>query len=160
MAAPGTKVPGGVPAIHALPPRKDVDARHEATGVRHSLCLMGCTALILLDSRSLRINWTREGTNAVQHQNIVFHGVLKHIPWMVLDRLVTEHGAEPDARGLKTRAHLIAMLYGQLSGARSLREIETSLRSHASKPYHLGACTLSTTAASTAKSSRRFEVFS
>src|SRR5205085_10194635 len=93
-----------------LRPSRDVYARHKATGVRHSLCLMGCTALILLDSRSLRINWIRAGSNAVQHQNIVFHGLLKHIPWMVLDRLVTEHGAEPDARGLKTRAQLIAML--------------------------------------------------
>ena len=121
---------------------------------------MGCTALILLDSRSLRINWIRAGSNAVQHHNIVFHGLLKHIPWMVLDRLVTEHGAEPDARGLKTRAHLIAMLYGQLSGAQSLREIETSLRSHASKLYHLGASTVSRSTLSTANASRRFEVFS
>jgi len=67
------------------------------------------------------------------HQNIVFHGLLKHIPWTVLDRLVEEHHADPDPRGLKTRAHLIAMLYGQLCSARGLREIETNLRSHASK---------------------------
>jgi IS4 transposase len=101
----------------------------------------------------------RERSNAVPHQHIVFHGLLKHIPWMVLDRLVDEHNAEPDPRGLKARAHLIAMLYGQLCGARSLREIETNLRSHASKLYHLGGCTVSRSALATANASRPYEVF-
>src|SRR5438034_6015710 len=136
-----------------------MDCRVEPTTVRHGLCLMECTTLILLVSRSLRINWTRERSNAVPHQNIVFHGLLKHIPWLVLDRLVEEHHADPDPRGLKTRAHLIAMLYGQLCSARGLREIETNLRSHASKLYHLGGCTVSKSALSTANASRPFEVF-
>ena len=51
------------------------------------------------------------------------------------------------------------MLYGQLCGARSLREIETSLRSHATKLYHLGGCTVSRSALSTANASRPLEVF-
>jgi hypothetical protein len=120
---------------------------------------MECTTLILLDSRRLRINWTREGSNVVPHQNSVFHGLLKHIPWTALDRLVENHKADPDERGLSSREHLIAMLYGQLCGARSLREIETSLRSHANKLYHLGGCTVSKSALSTANASRPFEVF-
>ena len=95
----------------------------------------------------------------MQHQNIVFHGLLKHIPWAVLDRLVKEHNADPDPRGLKTKAHLIAMLYGQLCGARGLREIESSLRSHASKLYHLGGCAVSKSALATANQSRPIEVF-
>jgi IS4 transposase len=115
--------------------------------------------LILLDSIRLRIVWTRERIKAVQHQNIVFHGLLKHIPWAVLDRLVKEHNAEPDRRGLKTRAHLIAMLYGQLCGARGLREIETGLQSHISKLYHLGGCAVSRSALATANQSRPVEVF-
>src|ERR1700682_3439071 len=114
------------------------------------MCLMECTALILLAFRWLRIIWTREGTKAVQHQNIVFHGLLKHIPWKILDRLVEQYDADRDPRGLKTKAHLIAMLYGQFCGARGLREIETGLRSHASKLNHLGACTVSRSALSTA----------
>ncbi len=115
--------------------------------------------MILLDSSELRINWTRERTNAVQHQNIVFHGILKHVPWMVLDRLVEQHNAEGDPRVLKTKAHLIAMLYAQLCGSRSLREIETSLKSHASKLYHLGGCTVSKSALATANASRPVQVF-
>jgi hypothetical protein len=95
----------------------------------------------------------------VQHQNIVFHGLLKHVPWAVLDSLVTQHNAERDARGLKTRAHLIAMLYAQFCGTRGLREIETSLKSHASKLYHLGGCTVSKSTLATANASRPVEVF-
>jgi hypothetical protein len=149
-----------VPGIHvSIQSVKDVDGRDKPTAVRHGLCLMGCTALILLDSRSLRINWTRERIKAVQHQNIVFHGILKHVPWEVLDRLVERHNADWDSRGLNTKEHLIAMLYGQLCGSRSLRDIETSLRSHVSKLYHLGGCTVSRSALSTANASRPFEVF-
>jgi len=99
------------------------------------------------------------GDQAVQHQNIVFHGLLKQIPWVVFDRLVKEHDAEPDPRGLRTKPHLIALLYAQFCGARGLREIETSLRSHASKLYHLGGCTISKSALSTANASRPCEVF-
>jgi hypothetical protein len=95
----------------------------------------------------------------VQHHNIVFHGVLKHVPWAVLDRLVEEHDADRDPRGLKTKAHLIAMLYAQFCGSRGLREIEASLRSHARKLYHLGGCTVSRSALSTANASRPVEVF-
>ena len=93
------------------------------------------------------------------HQNIVFHGLLKHIPWAIFDRLVEQHNADWDGRVVKTKAHLIAMLYAQFRGARSLRDIETNLRSHASKLYHLGGCTVSRSALSTANASRPVEVF-
>jgi hypothetical protein len=101
----------------------------------------------------------RERIDAVRDQNIVFHGLLKEIPWKLLDQLVEQYGAEPDERGLKTKAHLIAMLYAQLWGARGLREIEAGLRSHASKLYHLGGCVVSRSALSTANAARPVEVF-
>ena len=28
------------------------------------------------------------------HQNSVFHGLLKHVPWSEFERLVEEHGAQ------------------------------------------------------------------
>jgi len=96
---------------------------------------------------------------AVQHQNIVFHGILKHVPWTVVDLLVERYEFGRDPRALEAKAHLIAMLYAQLCGARSLRDIETSLRSHAGKLYHLGGDTVSKSALSTANASRPVEVF-
>jgi hypothetical protein len=136
-----------------------MDCRIKPTGVRHGLCLKECTALILLGFSWLRIIWTREEIKAVPHQNIVFHGLLKQIPWALLDRLVEQYGADRDPRGLKTKAHLIALLYAQFSGARSLREISTNLQSHAGKLYHVGGCTISKSTLSTANASRPAEVF-
>jgi hypothetical protein len=115
-----------------------VDGRVCPTAVRHEMCLNRRTALILLDSRRLRINCTRKGVNAVRHQNSVFHGLLKHVPWATLARLVEEHEAGRDPRSLQARAHLVAMLYAQFSGSRSLRDIETSLKSQVGRLYHLG----------------------
>jgi hypothetical protein len=123
------------------------------------MCLQKRTALILLGSRRFRIVWTRKRINAVQHENIVFHGLLKQIPWAIFDRLVEQHDADRDERGVKSKAHLIAMLYAQLCGARSLRDIELNLKSHAGKLYHLGGRTVSRSALSTANASRPVEVF-
>jgi len=112
--------------------------------------LDGVHGIDLLDSSWLRIIWTREGIKAVQHQPIVFQGLLKHVPWWIVDRSVEEYEADRDPRALKAKPHLIALLYAQFCGARSLRDIETGLRSHAGKLYHLGCDTISKSALSTA----------
>jgi hypothetical protein len=65
--------------------------------------------------------------------------VLQQLPWAAFDRLVAEHGTDAEARGFSSRSHLVAMLYAQLSGAHSLRDITTGLHSHAARLYHLGA---------------------
>ena len=62
----------------------------------------------------------------MQHHNIVFHEVLKHIPWAIVDRLVEKHEADWDPRVLKKKPHLIAMLYAQFGGLRGLRQIEAT----------------------------------
>jgi hypothetical protein len=73
------------------------------------------------------------------HHNSVFHGVLKHLPWAEFERLVEAHKADARVRQLTTKSQLMALLYGQLSGASSLREIEAGMQSHAVRLYHLGA---------------------
>lgn len=87
------------------------------------------------------------------HQNIVFHELLKQIPWAAFDRLVEQFDGERDDRAIKSRVHLVALLLGQFCGARSLREIEANLKSQAGKLYHLGGCTVSRSALSTANAS-------
>jgi hypothetical protein len=73
------------------------------------------------------------------HKNTVFHGLLKHVPWLAFDRLVEQHRADARVRRLTTKSQLIALLYGQLSGASNLREITAGLGSHQARLYHLGA---------------------
>ena len=74
----------------------------------------------------------------MRHQNSVFHDVLKLIPWTVFDRLVEEHGSDELVRKFKTRHQFIALVYGQLAGAGSLREIEATMASHQARLYHVG----------------------
>lgn len=93
------------------------------------------------------------------HQNIVFHSLLKQIPWPILERAVQQHEADLDQRALKAKPHLMAMLFAQFFGARSLRDIETSLKSHAGKFYHLGGESVSRSALATANGSRPVAVF-
>jgi hypothetical protein len=53
--------------------------------------------------------------------------------------LVAEHGSDWRVRRLNTKDQLVALLYGQLSGASSLREIVAGLESHRARLYHLGS---------------------
>ena len=61
------------------------------------------------------------------------------MPWAEFDRLVERHGADFRVRKLDTKSQLIALLYGQLASAVSLREIVGGLESHRARLYHLGA---------------------
>lgn len=74
----------------------------------------------------------------MRHQNSVFHDLLKRVPWAEFDRLVARHEADRRVRRLPTKSQFVALLYGQLSGASSLREIVGGLGSHAARLYHAG----------------------
>jgi hypothetical protein len=95
--------------------------------------------LIQLEFKRFAAFWTREGDNAVPHQNSVMHDLVKQVPWDRFEELVRAHGADVDARKLTTKRQFLALLYAQLSGASSLREIETGMASHAMRFYHLAA---------------------
>lgn len=95
----------------------------------------------------------------MRHHNSVFHGVLQGVPWDVFDRLVEAHGADWRVRQLTTRSQFIALLYGQLEGSSSLREIEAGLASHKSRLYHLGAAAPRRSTLADANARRPAEVF-
>src|ERR1700723_4017851 len=116
-------------------------------------------ALILLCSKRLATFWDTEKDQAMLHQNSVFHGLLKHVPWHRFDRLVEDHGADARVRRLSTKSQLVALLYGQLSGAASLREIVTGLSSHAVRLYHVGAAPVRRSTFSDANAQRPVSVF-
>jgi hypothetical protein len=95
----------------------------------------------------------------VRHHNSVFHDLLKQVPWAVFDRLVVSHGADKHVRRLSTKSQFVALLYAQLSGSVSLREIEVGLASHAVRLYHLGAKTVSRSTLADANARRPAAVF-
>jgi len=94
------------------------------------------------------------------HHNSVMHGLLKHVPWSRFEDLVHEHGADARVRRMSTRSQLVALLYGQLAGACSLREIEMAMASHSSGLYHLGAQQVSRSTLADANVRRSHAVFS
>lgn len=96
----------------------------------------------------------------MRHHNSVFHDLLKRVPWGEFDRLVTDHKADHRIRRLPTKSQFIALLYGQLSGAASLREIVGGLESHAVRLYHVGARPVSRSTLADANAQRPSTVFS
>ncbi len=96
----------------------------------------------------------------MHHHNSVFHDLLKHIPWDAFERLVAEHGADKHIRRLPTKSQFIALLYGQFSGASSLREIAGGLESHSARLYHVGGRTVSRSTFADANARRPAAVFS
>jgi len=93
------------------------------------------------------------------HQNIVFHGLLKYVPWHCLERSVEKYGSDKLVRRLNTKRQFIALLFGQLSGATSLREIVTGMESHETRLYHLGAAPAKRSTLADANATRPWQVF-
>lgn len=93
------------------------------------------------------------------HQNSVFHAVVNHLPWSTLDDLVEQHGADARTRKLRSKDHLIALLYGQLGGARSIREITAGLQSHSARLYHLGVRPVARSTLADASANRSYKLF-
>ncbi len=95
----------------------------------------------------------------MRHENSVFHALLKRVPWDEFDRLTQAHGADHRIRRLATKHQFIALLYGQLSGAASLREIVGGLHSHARRLYHVGGHPVSRSTLADALARRPSAVF-
>jgi IS4 transposase len=117
-------------------------------------------AWILLRFDVLPTITTRNRIHAMRHQNSVFHSLLQHVPWDKLDGIVEKYGADELARKLNTKRHFVALLYGQFSGATSLREIVTGMESHETRLYHLGAAPVKRSTMSDVNATRPWQVFS
>jgi IS4 transposase len=114
---------------------------------------------ILLGFERLAAFETRKGIHVMLHQNTVFHSLTKHIPWNRFERLVDKYDADKLSRTLKSKQHLIALLYGQLSGAASLRETVTGMTSHETRLYHVGGAAVKRSTMSDANSNRPCRMF-
>jgi hypothetical protein len=73
---------------------------------------------------------------------------------------VEEHGSDDGTRSFTTRQQLGALLFAQLSGASSLREIEATMASHQGRLYHCGAVAPKRSTFADANRARDFRIFS
>ena len=85
---------------------------------------------------------------------------MKGLPRAAFDQVVTRHGAAKYCKHFKPWNHLVAMVYAQISGASSLRTLETSFNAHASHHYHLGTSMLKKSTLNDANDKRSEAVFS
>jgi hypothetical protein len=74
----------------------------------------------------------------MRRQTTVLKEILKLIPRFQFERMVERHGADYRVRTLPSWSQFLALVYAQLAGATSLREVTTALSSHRSLLYHLG----------------------
>jgi len=73
------------------------------------------------------------------HNNTVLGNMLQLLPRHVFEHQVETHAWQgPQPRKLSYWSQLVAMLYAQLSGKKSLRDLVFSLGRHQRKLYHLG----------------------
>ena len=96
----------------------------------------------------------------MRQHNSVFHSILKLLPWDEFHRAIERHEAKDRARGFSHRSHLVAMLYAQLAGSVSLRDVEAGLSSHANRLYHVHATPPKRATLAEANSNRPVEIFS
>jgi len=71
----------------------------------------------------------------------IFSQLLKFFPQTEFTRIVRKHGAERHAKGFTSWSQFVSMLFCQLAGAESLREICTGLACCLGKLRHLGVRT-------------------
>ena len=95
----------------------------------------------------------------MQHYNSVFQQLTKHIPWDEFDRIVESHSGDHRVRHMNCKTQFLALMFGQLSGATSLRQIEAGLESHKTRLYHSGAKCVRRSTLADANASRPFEMF-
>lgn len=74
----------------------------------------------------------------MQYNHSLFCQILKVIPRAEFERLVRGQEAEKHSKGFSCWEQLVAMLFAQLAGAVSLREIESGMKSACGKLNHLG----------------------
>jgi hypothetical protein len=96
----------------------------------------------------------------VRHTNSVFHDILNLVPWAAFDRLVGEFGTDDWVRCFTTRNQLHVLLFAQLGGASSLRDVEAVMSSHQARLYHAGAKAPKRSTLADANRSRDPRVFS
>jgi len=75
----------------------------------------------------------------MQHINTIFSQLLTEISRYEFNKVVKRYDGEKRAGSMSCWTQFCAMLYGQLSGRKSLREISLAWESQRHKHYHVGA---------------------
>lgn len=89
----------------------------------------------------------------------IFSELLKLIPRYHFDKAVLRHDAERYVKSFSEWSHFITMLYSQITGKDSLRDIETGLQAQSARWYHLGVSGVRRSTLADANAKRDYRVF-
>jgi IS4 transposase len=78
------------------------------------------------------------GNLAMHHHNTLLHQVAKAMPRWRFEQLAQRSAADRRVRTLPCWSQFVALVFAQLAGISSLRELVAALASHANHAYHLG----------------------
>ena len=95
----------------------------------------------------------------MKQANTVFHQLLKYLPRHRFQAAVDRHHGDRRIRSISCWDQLVALLFGQLAGSRSLRDLVTGFNSKSAHHYHLGTRTVRRSSLSDANSNRPTEAF-
>ncbi len=87
----------------------------------------------------LLVEETQKGVLGVRYENTVFGSLLKAVPRRRFATIVARHGGDKYVKGFSSWDHLVSLVFGQLGGLSSLREVETVWNAQAVHHYHLGS---------------------
>lgn len=95
----------------------------------------------------------------MKHTNIIFHQLLKSLPRQRFQDAVDRHQGDKRIRTLSCWDQLVALLFAQLTGRQSLRDLVDCFNSQKNCHYHLGTRTISRSSLSDANKNRPSEIF-
>jgi len=88
-----------------------------------------------------------------------FHQLLEALPRGSFEQLVERHQADKHCKGFSCWQQLVAMVFAQVSGAQSLRQIEAGFNAATAHHYHLGCSEIHRSTLSQANGKRQTTVF-
>jgi len=95
----------------------------------------------------------------MSHYNTIFNQILDLIPRHQFEVLVNKYQSDRYVKYFSCWQQLISLLYAQIRGKDSLRDIETSLRTQSNKWYHLGLKDIKRSTLSDANKHRDWRVY-
>ena len=94
------------------------------------------------------------------YRNTRFGDLMKGLSRGSFEKIVSGHEADKHSKGLRCWDQLTAMVYAQLTGSRSLRELEAGFNQQEAHHYHLGTRPIRRSTLSDANAKRSCDVFS
>lgn len=95
----------------------------------------------------------------MSHNTTIFNQILSLIPKFEFNKIVDKYSSDKGVKKFTTFNHLVLLMYTQINGKDSLRDVNTSLQQHTNNHYHLSIKSTSRSTFSDANNKRDYNIF-